>query len=236
MNPNANVRRDIYSVKKKAFFSKENRSIKNWKNEKNQKYKRKGEFFFKWLQSSERTQKLFFFLILMVVRNSEAIVVKKSDFAHPRSKRENEKENDKNEWKNFNKVKTTKNFQKNEKNDKREKEKTKNMEKWKMKKKFSKMRENQCEISEDFLEFRFRTQNLRRFPGFAVVVVTIFRCKLTIFIFFFGMCVFLHKEQQSILECQRFSDEKNWTNILQTKINEKKWLRIVSPTIIVIFR
>ena len=50
----------------------------------------------------------------MVVRNSEAIVVKNSDFDHPRGTREKEKEqeNDKNEWKIFNKGKTTKNMKK----------------------------------------------------------------------------------------------------------------------------
>ena len=92
------------------------------------------------------------------------------------------------------------------------------------------------------------TQNHRRFPGFTVVVVTFFRQNPLRFPWFcFGMSprLFPDENQQPVLVCNRFSEEK-WqfsldvpetkTHILQTKMNDKKSLRSAHLTIKYIFR
>ena len=108
-------------------------------------------------------------------------------------------------------------------------------EQWKKKKKQKKKMKNQMkkqfkkyEISEDFSGVWLRTQHPRRFPGFAVVVVTYFveiLESLTIsMILFRNVCLFPEENQQPVLRGHRFSEEKcqfsSTTHILPTKINE----------------
>ena len=98
---------------------------------------------------------------------------------------------------------------------KKDKEKTNNekkgnMEKqkknWKNRRKNKKNRNNpKCNTSEDFEGFWLQTQNLRRFPVFAVVVVTFLDGKSSTVSMFFSECVsFPKKNQQPILGSHSF--------------------------------
>ena len=77
----------------------------------------------------------------------------------------------------------------------------KKMKKWKNGKMMKKRKKNE--------ESWIYTKNLRRFPGFAVVVVTLFVKILEDFHdFVFGMCLFPHENQQPIWGGHRFSEER----------------------------
>ena len=62
-----------------------------------------------------------------------------------------------------------------------------------------------------------QTQNPLRFPSFTVVVVTFFVKIIDDFHdFCFGMCLFPEENQQPVLGCNRFSEEK-WQFSLDVK-------------------
>ena len=76
-------------------------------------------------------------------------------------------------------------------------------------KKMKKMQKKKNEISEDLSVFWLHTQNPRRFPGFTVVVVTLFDEILDDFHDFLSECVSLPRENQRlILEDTVFPEEK----------------------------
>ena len=112
-----------------------------------------------------------------------------------------------------------------------EKNMKKTSESWRKMKKMKKMKKN-----EENDEIWFQTQNPRRFPGFAVAVVTFFRRNPRRFPWFhLGMCLFPEENQQPILGSHRFprkSEHFLWTwtktRIFPTKIDETIFAKVSS--------